>query len=335
MTRATTGRIAAVAAAMALGLVACGSDDGGSGGGGELTYEDSPLMPYFTAGDSEEFDQEAMSAQYEEESARVEQLTAECMAGQGFEYTPQDFSGQISFGPEMDEDFDPIENARQNGYGFNAPQDPEQDEWVDANADYVESMSESERDAYYEALYGPSVEMDAEAEMETEWDWSTAGCSGEAQHQVYEVESDQAGTNDVYSDPRWEELMTAMSTTYEDVQNHPDMVALNEEWASCMADAGHSGFASSQEAQESIMDAQNAFWEENADDPEYMGPSEAETAELREREIELATADYTCQDETDYNDRQLRAQFAVEQEFVDENKAELEAFAEALAAAGQ
>jgi len=340
MSRSRTIWMPAAAAALALGLTACGSGEGGgSGDGGELTYEDSPLAEFFSTGEEAEFDQEAEEARYAEESARLEQLVAECMAEQGFEYTPVDSSGSISFGPQMDEDYDPVENARQNGYGFftyedQAAQEP-QEEFVDPNQDYVESMSESEQTAYYEALNGPMVEYDEDAEMETEWNWEEAGCYGSAQHQVYDVESEQAAEMDVYSDPRWEELMTAMSATYEQAQSDPRMVEINESWATCMADAGHPDFATPQESMDSIMELQNSFWEDHQDDPDYTGPTEDELATAKEQEIELATADYTCQDETDFAAEQLRVQFEIEQEFVDENRAELEAFSEALAGAKQ
>lgn len=336
MSRTRTIWMPAAAAALALGLTACGSGDGGGPGGGDLTWEDSPLAEFFTTGEEAEFDQEAEEARYAQESARLEQLVAECMAEQGFEYTPNDSSGSISFGTSMDEDYDPVENARQNGYGFftweDQVEDP-QEEYVDPNQDYVESMSESERDAFYEALNGPMVEYDENAEMETEWNWEEAGCYGSAQHQVYDVESEHAGTTAVYSDPRWEELMTAMSATYEQAQSDPRMTAINQEWATCMADAGHADFATPQEAMESIMNLQNSFWEDHQDDPEYTGPTDEETAAAKEQELALATADYTCQEETDLATKQMRVQFEIEQEFVDENRAELEAFSEALAGA--
>ncbi|PWD50358.1 hypothetical protein C8046_06510 [Serinibacter arcticus] len=330
----------AAAATLALGLTACGSDGGGGGGGGggDLSYEDSPLAVYFGAGQAEEdFDMEAEQARMDEENTRVEQLVAECMAEQGFEYTPNTNTGSFVSGPGMDEDYDPVENARQFGYGAFTYEDmageDAAEEYVDPNADYLESMSESEQTAFNEALWGPSVEYDEDAEMETEWNWEDSGCYGSAQHQVYEVESDTAGQQDVWSDPRWTELTEGINQLYTSMQEDPRLDEINTAWAECMADAGHPDHANPQAAMESIYELSNAQWEEHADDPEYMGPTGAELEELKATEIELATADYTCQEETDYADEQLRLQFEIEQEFVDENKAELEAFAEAMAGA--
>lgn len=331
--------VPAFAVTLSLLLVACGGsdgDDGGGGGGGgddDLTWEDSPLAEYFTPAMGEEADPEEMQAQAEEQNARVEQLVAECMAAEGFEYTPVVMDGSFSF--EVDEGEDPVERARQQGYGFFTwDQGAPEEEFVDPNAELVEAMSESEQEAYYETLHGapPEVEESAE-EMSTEYDWEQAGCYGESQHQVYDVESEYEALNAVYSDPRWTELMDQMNTVYTDAMEAPELVELNTAWADCMAEAGHPDLANPQAAMDSVMELQNSQWEEHADDPEYTGPEGEELEALKEQEIELAVADYTCQEDVDYVDGQLRVQFEIEQQFIDENLAELEAFAEALAQA--
>lgn len=338
LSRTTT---AAAAVLAVLALAACGGDDGdgGGGGGNDLSYEDSPLAKYFgDIGGQNEMSEEEAQAQAEEQNRKVEELTASCMSEQGFDYTPVDHSGTtfVSFGETAE---DPIENAEQNGYYIFTTWDegdanPEE-VFVDPNQEYVEAMSESERAAYEEALYGTPPEWDENTtteEME-DYDWSTAGCSGAAQHEVYEVDSEYAGIQKVYEDPQFAELVEAMNTLYTDPQSDPAMTEVNTAWSECMADAGHPDLADPMAAQNSINDLQNALWEANADDPEYMGPQGAELQKLKDQEIETAVADYTCQKDVDYLDKQLQLQFDREQAFVDEHKADLEAFAAALEAA--
>lgn len=344
---ARSRRIWAPVAAMALALTlgACGGGGGsgpdGGGDGDGLTYEDSPLSKYFAAaGGGEDFNEEEAQAEAEAMNAEVEQAVATCMAEEGFEYTPMDTSGMISLA-EQGEDFDPIENARQNGYGMftfddSVEADPDAEEFVDPNQAYLESMSESEQAAYYEALNGASVEYDEDAEMETDWNWEEQGCYGEAQHEVFENgDSEMSAMNAVYSDPQWSELMTELGELYTQAQSDPRMVEIDGEWATCMADAGHPDIANPMAAAESIYTLSNDLWAEHADDPEYMGPEGQELEDLKKQEIDLAVADFTCQEEVSYTDEQFRVQFAIEQEYIDANKSELEAFSEALASAAE
>jgi hypothetical protein len=47
--------------------------------------------------------------------------------------------------------------------------------------------------------------------------------------------------------------------------------------------------------------------------------------ELKEREIDMALADFRCAKDIDYNNVQLTAQFAQEEQFIEDHKAELDA----------
>src|SRR5690606_2364200 len=141
----------------------------------------------------------------------------------GFEYTPVDWSamnGGSFSSDELDVQWGTLEFAEQYGYG--ATTDPwgnqgeevvdpgaEQEQFVDPNQEYVDSMSETEASAYYAALYGEQPEFDEnadpEAEIETEYSWEDAGCQGKASHEVYEV-----GTG--MDDERFTALQDEMST---------------------------------------------------------------------------------------------------------------------------
>jgi hypothetical protein len=224
--------------------------------------------------------------------------------------------------------WDSLEFAEQYGYGATTSQDMPmndgagEEEWVDPNADYVASMSESEQQAFYEALYGaqtmseePIDEEDAEAQAE-EYDWTTAGCQGKAQHEVYEA-------GQIWSDPEFKDLTEAMSELYEDAQSDERTTQAYAKWAECMADEGYD-FANPQEAQQSIF----TLTGEIPYDEETGTQDEAALAEIREQEIATAVADRTCQDSTGAGRAALEAQFAIEQDFIDAHKDELDAMIE-------
>ncbi|MFV0427409.1 MAG: hypothetical protein ACK5KU_10300, partial [Beutenbergiaceae bacterium] len=54
-------------------------------------------------------------------------------------------------------------------------------------------------------------------------------------------------------------------------------------------------------------------------------PSEGDLADLRETELAIATADWSCYEEIDYRQRELQVQFKLEQQFVDEWESDIDA----------
>ena len=304
-------------AAIALSIVLAGCSAGSGGGGGsELKAEDSPLQEYMSAV-YESQDQ----TDFEAQQAEVEELTAACMAEEGFEYIPVDYSSQYSSSTEVDfEDTNTEEWVTENGYGMN--QTPEQideqseqaEEFVDPNQDYIASLSEGEQMAYYEVLYGPGPdESELEEDGSYEYNWEEAGCSGKAQHET--------GGQDVWSSDEHADLIEAMNSVWEDLEKDPAIKTLNTEWASCMADAGYADFSVKNDAVQAVIDESNALWEGSE-----TGPTDEETKAARDHEIEIALADFTCSEEVDYTDKQLKAQFALEEQFITDHKAELDAF---------
>ena len=312
---------AAAGFSLALLLTGCGGDDTAAAPKGEERAT-SPLEEYFSAMTEGMADQD-----YEAMSAEVEEITATCMREEGFDYTPQDVTGYAEVVEEADDApaFDSLEYAKENGYGMTTqPQEstdvPPEEEFVDPNADYVASMSESEQQAYYEALYGVTPEYDEDdPDAEVEYDWTTAGCSGRAQHEVYEE-------SDPFSSPEFEGLQEDMNSLYEEAASDPEIAELNSAWAACMADAGYDGLATPEEASTSVSDQLNALYEDAGESGEV---DEAAMAELREVEIDTAVADRTCQDEVEYVEGQQEVQFAREREFIDAHRAELDALLEA------
>jgi hypothetical protein len=322
-TTPTTSAFAAAAIALTL-LAGCSSGGSGPTDDGTLTWEDSPLSAYWDKIGGGEQDQAAADAEF----IRSEEIVAACMQEEGFEYTPDEPSRFVATSDDDTDDgmpeYDSLEYAEQYGYGATTysemPGNDEADEYVDPNADYLATMSETEQEAFYAALYGPDTmseeTTDEEAEEEYEYDWTKAGCQGKAQHEVYEE-------GDIYNDPEFKDLFDAMNDFYEDSQKDERFLAAFRDWSECMAEAGYD-FGNPTEASQSIYDLVNEIPYDEAtgeQDP-------AALAEIRDDEIATATADRKCQDSTGAMDKALKAQFAVEQDFVDAHKAELDAMVE-------
>ncbi|MEI4272952.1 hypothetical protein TEK04_14585 [Klenkia sp. LSe6-5] len=324
-TRRLTACLAAFGAS-AVVLAGCSSSPEGSGDAAEQT---SPLSEYMSAVYGGDLSPEEQQAQYDEQNRQIEEMVADCMVEQGFEYIPNTSNGTVvSSGDDVVWEPDDREWVQQWGYGaVNSPwnDQPVDDsqEYVDPNEDYVASLSESEQTAFYEALNGPSPteeEMAAMEDGEYEYDWTTAGCYGAAQHEVYE-------TQDPTQSEEFAPLMDAMDELWETTQRDPRTAELDAAWSACMDAAGHGGFATQADAQNSVYEKQNELYDAAApaEGEEYVGPDQAAMDALGEEEVELALADLDCREETDYRQTAQDIQFELEEQFIADHKTELEA----------
>ncbi|RMI06735.1 hypothetical protein [Cellulomonas triticagri] len=339
--------VAATAMTAVLALAGCSNDGGGGSSSGATEWTPGPLDEiqariYGYSLDDQRSDEE-LQEENDRQNRRVEELVAACMQDEGFEYTPAENSGTIvSSSDDLDVEYGTVAFAEEYGYGISTdpwgyadmPSD-DANEWVDPNQEYVESLSETAATAYQEALWGPSVEY-VEGEEPQEYDWTTAGCYGSAQHEVYEG----GDTSEEYAG-----LEDELNRFYESVQSDPRTVELEDAWASCMADAGFDGLTSMQEATEPLYEEWNGM--QGWDDPEYVaaqeswdweaepeGPpapevDEAALAAFTAKEIEQATADFGCQEQVEYTKKSIEINHELQQDFVDEHGAELEAWAAA------
>jgi hypothetical protein len=301
-------------------LAGCAGGNGDGGGGG-LTYEDSPLSKYLEAVNGVWDEERAVKEQQE-----VEEAVATCMTEEGFEYTPVDHSQYMSFSDDTEER-STEEWVAANGWGMVQTQEDmdeqqaQAEEFVDPNQPYIESLSPTEQEAYFATLYGtPPSEEEMGEDGSYEYNWETAGCQGAAQH---ELQGDS-----YWEDERFSGLMEDMNALWEDLPKRPEIVELNQKWSDCMADAEYSGLKLRQDAQMQISEEMNAFYE-GQENPEP--PSEVQLAELKEKEIAMALADFRCAKELDYDTKQFTAQFALEQQFIDDHKAELDELVAAYA----
>lgn len=350
---ARPGIAAAALVAAALALTACSSDGGGGSTSGSTEWTPGPLDEFQARIYGYSFDDERsteeMQAESDQQNRRVEELVAACMQDEGFDYTPAENNGGTVYASDEDElDVEYGTKAFAEKYGYAISTDPwgfedqpqdDGSEYVDPNADYVAAMSETEAAAYQEALWGPPVEY-VEGEDQTEYDWTTSGCYGAAQHEVFEGGQE----TDEFSG-----LEDELNRFYETVQADPRIAELNNRWASCMADAGFDGIADVSAAQEGLYEEWNDLqgwndpeylaateswdWEANPDGPPAPEVDEAAKQKFTEKEIAQAVADFGCQEEIDYTAESLKVDHELQQDFVDQHGDELEAWATAAESA--
>lgn len=314
--RATAAGVLVLTASLALSACSTASPEA-------APVEESPLSQFFSEAQGGALSPEEQEKQFAEDERQREELIAQCMTKEGFEYTPNIQDASLGAAAEGGE-WEPDSRGWVAQYGYGIINYPGRDDAasgeqvVDANADYVATLSESEQAAFNEALYGPvPAEGDAPVEDETaEWDWTTAGCLGWAEH-----ERGQSGGLPAMPEQH-EPLMDAVNEFYENMMNSPELVEIDAEWASCMTAAGQPGFSAQIDAQTSISDESIALFEEAGE----TAPDEAAMAELGEKEIELALVDLECREETDYRSSVQEVQNKQEQQFIDDHKPELEAF---------
>ena len=327
----STGPLVALAGAAVLALTLTGCAGNASGDKG-LSYEDSPLSTYLSAAWGGDLSPEEQDKKMQEQNRKVEEYVAKCMSEEGFEYKPSTSSS--SFVSSSDVEWEPDDKKWVEQYGYGIVHNPFGDSMpeegempVDPNQDYVSSLSETEQTAYYETLYGPQPDESEIAEDGSfEYNWEEAGCMGAAQHEVMGA--------DVWSDDEFADLRDKMNELWTNSTESPEYKKIDTEWAACMTEAGEPGFTAQVDASMSISDEQGKLYEaaygdgtENIDPATIEDPSKSpEMKALGERELKLAVVDLECRTKVDYRERTLKLQFDLEEKFIAENKAALEAF---------
>ncbi|TFD65049.1 hypothetical protein [Cryobacterium sp. Hb1] len=303
--------LTAIAAAALLSLTLAGCS--GEKAAEKLDPAEGPLAKYMS-GIYAGFDEDSAIAQQNEQ----EELVAACMSDEGFDYTPADAAQYSGMMGDSGEEYGTEKWVAENGYGMSqspeqlAAQEEESEAYVDPNQDYLASLSAGEQTAYNEALNGPQPSEEEIADGSYVDSYEAKGCYGAA---FQKINGDQPSPEDHAA------VYDAMSTLYEDLQKSPAIVKLDAEWAACMADAGYATFAKKADAQESIMNEQNALYEDEAGTT----PDEKVLADLREQELALAMADFTCAEDVDYTEATTKVQFELEEQFITDHKSELDA----------
>ncbi len=220
--------------------------------GGGFPNEDEPasdsdepetLQDYLGSGFFS-FDPEEQAATYARQEQQVQELIAECMTREGFEYIAVTRPvGDFGFGGPGD-----VEFAAELGFGittyYGETETPWfQDDWIDPNQAIIEGLSESERNAYYDTLHGSSFSsggfgFDTDSATSTSEDGSESeevvvdsgfeGCGGQAYEEVYAFEELQ----EVY-----EQL--DLDSLFERVEADPRAAEIDVKWSECMAERGY------------------------------------------------------------------------------------------------
>jgi len=344
-TRAVVRRVlpAAAVVALALPLAACTGDDEPEP---TPTPSDEPATPLETLlGDYlKEWSGEDVTRRLTE----MEDLVAVCMAEQGFEYTPVDYSGlEVDLSAGLDLVYGSEDFAQQFGYGITTdPFTSGGEEVTDPNAEYVAAMSDAERDAYLTALHGEGwADPDPADETVEGYDWQTAGCSGRAQHEVVATGIE---------DEQFLALQEEMLRMTEEADADPRLAQANTDWAACMLDAGFDGLTAVGDGEAQILAeveaaraAVGAAAAGPLDDPGaaarealrrgLTAPStqaalDEAIAEITPREIAMAVADARCRASTGYDDVRRRVDTEHQLAFLAEHGDEIQGWLEALTA---
>lgn len=273
-----------------------------------------PLDPYFSVFYGRESEEEEKAAR----DVALQNAAAACMKKEGFEYQP-DF--RSTAGGELAIPFGTEEFARTYGYGISSGPfqfiDPGASD--DPNQEYVDSLSEGERSAYDEALWGlpqgSGEEVAAGGESADEshqYDWSEGGCMGAADHEL--------GSEPEPDDPQLQSLLMLLEREYEKAEAAPAVLAAGEAWSECMAEAGHAEYERRDEA---AGDFDRRYGELLGPDGEEPDPAALDA--LQSEEIAVATADFECSRDDGYAEALAAERLRVEQVFVEAHREELDA----------
>lgn len=278
----------------------------------------------------------------EEELAKqrkVEDATASCMKTAGFEYVavPPEQNAKSKFSDAFN--LPPDKFAEQYGYGISTI------DWSKAGGDddsnpntkIRSALSAAAQKAYDKALNGPNATGNGAIVIEGGKDGPSSssqqdlGCRGKAVKQVYGDGADRS-----VDFKKFDSLFKDIQALQKRIDTDQSVVDAISAWSDCMADAGHSGFKKVDDPRQQIQQKLDTLTGNKP--PAKGGPSKtitgppsfdkvdsAKLSELRKSEIALAVADQKCK-ASGYDDAYKKVQYAAEKEFVDQHKAELEAY---------
>ncbi|MEM7094681.1 MAG: hypothetical protein AAF567_16875 [Actinomycetota bacterium] len=294
-----------------------------------------------------------------EEQRRIEVEIQRCMQAEGFTYTPRDVTEGLQFFLRSDDDGVSVEDyAATEGFGistrFDAIFEGEVDlgaDEVDANEQHLATLSEGERDAWQFALRGAPPERNEQGELiDPETGevlppggglQATGGCRVEAQRIV---RGDFAALA---------ELGDEFAALQERIDADPRLGELQREWSACMLDRGFD-YADADEARDvfraELRPLLRSFFVESGAagagapggaaggrgaavlgaiqaiaDAGLSDEQEQELQQLQDLEIATAVASLECAGDSPAEIQEIAERY--EAEFVEQNRAALEAFA--------
>ena len=272
---------------------------------------------------------EADLAQEQVDQRALEQQVATCMQAQGFEYVPVEPNNEARNRKEAFRAMPPGDFAAQYGYGISTL-DFEESASSNPNDAIVDAMTVAERSAYYQALYGSLVTIDANGRpVKTPMPPGTApapgdeSCMEKADLGVFgkRPDADTAPSQDAYVD-----LQDSMNSLNDSIHGDPRMTAAMTAWTDCMEAKGHPNYTSFDAGQDEVRSRADAVIGDKA--AAEVDP--AALSELRAFEISVATDEYQCS--LPYETVHDTVQTELENTFIDEHRAELEQYRDAIAA---
>lgn len=301
---------------------------------------DFPMVPYWAAvrrGDEVVIASVDLQELGDRWSSR-EAALVRCMKREGFDFWPRVFHDPGADNDEqltLDRDYLHIpylashrSEVQAAGYGVEASQNASSPE-VDPNEAYVESLDAETRSAYYVALDGFDI-SDPDHDPFTSRDES-GGCAATIAREYPEPQA--VGDRDMYS--RHGDLLSDMAslTRGDDIFSDARVIALNCAWRACMTGKGYVPDDPASEASPWAGPYQAVARARLTDPSGTLGTISEDMSALPDEqsrlvgsgpERDIALLDFECRQETDYLAVFAAAQRRLEQDFVTENRKELD-----------
>jgi len=308
-----------------------------------VTQLSSPIDEYLHLVFGTNLSPEALIRQRELENQRQEDLIAECMAAQGFQYTPDPENTMFTW-DDADADWHPNDPDWLHQYGFGGiifpPGSPTGGLHTtsgavgrrDPNQEHRMSLTPAEGAAWNIALNGDRSNfayMDEDERNTFLSDLNNFGCFGWA---VLEVRNETpAGLPfDAEFAPLFDaidQFRVSLATT---------ATQADRDWAICMNDAGYGPFNYRPDFLQLFSAEHFDVSNEIRDRLEHLGhfpftPEDApEVAAIFDREVATALADLECRNEVDFNARRSADVIELEAQFVTDHRVEFDALRSAI-----
>jgi hypothetical protein len=258
-----------------------------------------------------------------------EEYIARCMHQAGFDYIPvpvmrSDSSPALPLMFPWDRDW-----VAQFGYGAALLRTWSRTIWddyfahgapafVDPNLAITESLSPSEREAYFLQMWGPPRTLE---EIEAEiLSGEAQGCQNQADQfmpqpdEVSDAARPQVTHAQLWNNPEFRRVLEFRGTNMQSAFSNPQAIS---DWANCMANTGYPGLTSVWRLPESFIQELNML-------PQHLSLTSREFIAFREREIATALADFDCRVATDFTERAREMQLSDEIQFVNDNQSTLD-----------
>jgi len=277
---------------------------------------------------------EEFKTKYQQEIIRHEELVAQCMTEAGFDYIPAPSEYEIADASVRNPAYRPDVRDWVAQYGFAQIVYPAEmmapcgviiDPPANPNQDYINSLSPAERDAYWATLIFPQFDSapggvtlaDGTFLTDNEFqDYLTnSTCNGRASRIISE-ESPAGLTESAEFAPLFTAISDLRTRLWEEATE------ADYDWGACMADKGFPDYARPIEARNQFgqevndaLDRISKHWDYSRDLNTANSP---ELAELHNREIDIALADFDCRVSVNHQARKDAHETAAELQFIED-----------------